>query len=423
MGKKMRKWTVMVYLAGDNNLDAAGVTDLKEMKKVGTNDHVAVVAQFDRSGTKNHTKRYLLRSKGPLASDVVGDLGETNTGDPKVLEDFILWAAEKYPAEHYLTVIWNHGSGWDDQDIYKVSRSMNRDIVRKETVISDTSFGKALPFASVRGVLENRMGRALFCTSVEKALVTGAIAFDDNARDFLDNMEMKRVLAAVTKKLGRKIDVLGLDACLMNMIEIQYQLRDAALFCVGSEEVEPGNGWPYDTVLSAMAAEPSITLRGLSAAIVDKYVKSYRAADNVTQSACDISKAQYVADRVDGLALALADGLADPAVNTSLIRARSRVQSYYTADYVDLADLCSIVREEQVGREIRSACASVIDSITDNGMVVKCGCKGADVKHSHGISIYFPTKKISPLYAKLDFAGKTNWGAFLRAYTGNIRRR
>ena len=27
-----KSWTVMVYLAGDNNLDGAGVVDLNEMK-------------------------------------------------------------------------------------------------------------------------------------------------------------------------------------------------------------------------------------------------------------------------------------------------------------------------------------------------------------------------------------------------------
>jgi len=42
-----RKWTFMVYLAGDNNLDTAGVSDLTEMKKVGTTGEVDVVAQFD----------------------------------------------------------------------------------------------------------------------------------------------------------------------------------------------------------------------------------------------------------------------------------------------------------------------------------------------------------------------------------------
>jgi len=33
---KKKSWTVMVYLAGDNNLDSAGVTDLNEMKRIGS---------------------------------------------------------------------------------------------------------------------------------------------------------------------------------------------------------------------------------------------------------------------------------------------------------------------------------------------------------------------------------------------------
>ena len=39
-----KEWTVMVYLAGDNNLDSAGVIDLKEMKKVGSTEQINVVA-------------------------------------------------------------------------------------------------------------------------------------------------------------------------------------------------------------------------------------------------------------------------------------------------------------------------------------------------------------------------------------------
>jgi Clostripain family len=423
MGKEIRKWTVMVYLAGDNNLDGAGMVDLNEMKKVGSNDDVAVVAQFDRSGTKNHTKRYFLRKGGTPAADVVGDLGETNTGDPKVLEDFILWTMGTYPAEHYMTVVWNHGSGWDDEDVYRMGRSLKKDIVRKRTTISDTDFGTTLPLSTVRALSGGAMKRAVFRTSIEKAIATRAIAFDDDARDFLDNIEMKRVFASVTKKLGRKIDILGMDACLMNMFEVHYQMRDAALFCVGSEEVEPGDGWPYNTVLSALASEPSMTPRELSEAIVDRYIKSYRAADNVTQSACDISKATTVADAVNCLARVLTAGLPSAAVRMSLIEARSRVQSYYTADYVDLVDLCGLIREGSGSKEIKAACSALIDSVTGEGMVVKSGYKGADVKHSHGISIYFPTKKISPLYARLDFVRKTKWDAFLKAYLGKTKRK
>ena len=114
-----RNWTIMVYLAGDNNLDSAGLVDLKEMKTTGTTDKIAVLAQFDRAGAKRSTVRYCLKKGTTLAKDAVAKLGETNTGDPKVLEDFVTWGVTNYPADHYLLVLWNHGAGWDDANIYE----------------------------------------------------------------------------------------------------------------------------------------------------------------------------------------------------------------------------------------------------------------------------------------------------------------
>jgi len=425
MTDRMAKWTVMVYLAGDNNLDGAGVADLKEMKNTGSNDKLNIVAQFDRTGKKGTTKRYFLRPGGELEADVAEDLGETNCGDPKTLTDFVLWAGARYPAEHYLVVIWNHGSGWDDENIYRLARDIKMGISRKGRSISDTDFSSkgTIPFALLRSVSGRRMRRAVFNTSIKKALTTRAIAFDDDARDFLDNIELKNIFSTVTSKLGRKIDIIGMDACLMNMVEVQYQLKDTALFCVGSEEVEPGDGWPYDKILSALAAKPAMTPEEVSKMIVDKYLKSYKATDSVTQSACDISKSPQAAAAIDGLAKALINGFTSPALKMALMQARSRAQAYYTPEYVDLADLCALLELNTKHREIKTACAAVVDSLTNNGMVVKSGFKGEAVKNSHGLSIYFPTKKISPLYAGLDFVKKTAWGRFLKEYVGMVGKR
>ena len=52
------KWTFMVYLAGDNNLSAAGEKDLSEMSAIGSTSDVNVIAEFDRIGDHHHTKRY-----------------------------------------------------------------------------------------------------------------------------------------------------------------------------------------------------------------------------------------------------------------------------------------------------------------------------------------------------------------------------
>ena len=44
------------------------------------------------------------------------------------------------------------------------------------------------------------------------------------------------MFAAAHRLLGRKVDVVGVDACLMTTIEVAYQLRNHAQILVGSEE-------------------------------------------------------------------------------------------------------------------------------------------------------------------------------------------
>lgn len=169
-----KSWTAMVYMAGDNSLDPEGVQDLKEMKKVGSTDKLNIVAQFDRAAG-HVARRYYLRKGGIVTGDAVASLGAVNTGDPKCLSDFIQWGVKSHPADHYLLVLWNHGQGWDDTDIYADERHLN-----------------------LRRLASGPIRHALFHSSVRRTLeqassdnTARAILLDDNAKDFLDNLEMK----------------------------------------------------------------------------------------------------------------------------------------------------------------------------------------------------------------------------------------
>src|SRR5215813_9140525 len=191
-GAKRKQWTVMVYLAGDNNLDSAGVADLQEMKTIGSTDQVAVVAQFDRSGAGRTTNRYVLRRGSTLAEDLVTSLGETNTGDPAVLRDFVTWAATTQPAQRYMLVIWNHGSGWDDSNLYTGDyfSGATPPVIRKGRVLTPPAAPAAGPpvaSSTVRAAIK-RARRSLFQTTVASMVRSRAIAFDDQAKDFLDNL-------------------------------------------------------------------------------------------------------------------------------------------------------------------------------------------------------------------------------------------
>jgi hypothetical protein len=394
----------MVYMAGDNSLDPEGVLDLKEMKKVGSNARLNILAQFDRAAG-HVARRYYLRKGGVVTGDAVDSLGAVNTGDPKNLTDFIKWAVKNYPAERYMLVLWNHGQGWDDTDIYANERSRN-----------------------LRRLASGPVRHALFHTPVRVTLqkaandqMTRAILLDDNAKDFLDNLEMKKVLADTAKLLGRKLDVFGMDACLMSMAEVAYQIKSSADFTVGSEQTEPGAGWPYTTILAALDKNPAMSPRELSTLIVSKYLASYANADGVTFSAGDLAKVDAVATAVAGLAKALGAGLKDAATLQCLQSARNQVQSYEVPDNIDLVDFCSLLAKASVSAAVAAACQKVIDAV--GGYVMAQGYKGAGLKHSHGLAIYFPLRDVSPLYPGLDFSKKTGWDGFLMAYLKAVRSR
>jgi hypothetical protein len=120
------RWTVLVYLAADNNLAPFGVADLDEMERAGSDPEVQVVVQGEFSTTDlkyspcpscaaPSTFRYPIRSTGDTAIgpdlpiDVIGSRDMTQ---PATLRDFIAWGRQEYPAERYALVLWNHGGGY-----------------------------------------------------------------------------------------------------------------------------------------------------------------------------------------------------------------------------------------------------------------------------------------------------------------------
>jgi hypothetical protein len=399
-----KAWTFMVYMAGDNNLDPDGVQDLKEMKKVGSTKDVNVIAQFDRE-TGHMAKRYYLRKGGTATRDAVANVGKVNTGDPKNLLDFAKWGISNYPAGHYALVLWNHGQGWDDTDIFAGER-----------------------FRSLRRLASSPVRHSLFHTPVRNTLKKAvsnyearAILIDDNAKDFLDNQEMKKVLAGVKKLLKRNLDILGMDACLMSMAEVGYQIHESADFTVGSEETEPLEGWPYTSILAELTKNPAMTARDLGTLIVEKYISSYT-RDAVTQAACDLSKADDLAAAVANLATVLTAGLADSTTRQSLLDARTRVQEYEVSDNIDLVDFCTVLAKAMPGTEVAKRCDDVVQT-AKKSYVVASSSKGKSMENSHGVAIYFPKGKVSPLYLGLDFSKKTGWDAFLKNYLAAVRSR
>jgi hypothetical protein len=336
------------------------------------------------------------------------DLGETNTGDPAVAAGFFTWGMTAYPARHYLTVLWNHGSGIDETDVYARARSLGRVVERRATP-SKTH----VPRSRTRAIASRRYRRSLFAPTIDQALNLRAIAYDDTSRDFLDNLELKKVLATVRAKTKRVPDIVGFDACLMNMIEIAYELRSLTKMMVGSQEVEPGDGWPYDKVLAALAAKPDMTPEQLGRQIVEKYAASY-GTENVTQSLLATGRAEDAGAAVDALARALLPAMKKPAEYAAVTKA-------VRGPALRRRRLRRPVRLLRAGPQgttvanLKTACADTIAAVRDakHGLVRAERHKGTAVAGSRGVSIYFPRGDATVAYDRLAFAKQTHWNEFL----------
>jgi hypothetical protein len=408
-----RKWTVAVWVAGDNNLESFGETDLGEMKTVGSTDDVTVLAQFDRMGDEQ-TRRYLLRANTALEDDVVAELGETNTGDPAIATDFFSWAFGEHPSERRLAVIWNHGSGIDETDIYARAATRGLRIER-----APEGNGDAIPLARVREVAASGHRRAVFATTVDQAVHSRAIAYDDTSRDFLDNDELKRVLTEVVKQIDGRIDVLGFDACLMNLVEVSYQLRGTVDHVVGSEEVEPGDGWPYDGVLGELAATPDIAPRDAAKRFVQKYMDSYRGDETITQSAVDVGRVESVAEATTAFAEACIPLFESRDDFGDFSKAVKNAQRFRMKDFADLGDLCERVGSPSAPAPVREAAANVREALFGEApFVIASGQRGEGVAKATGAAVYFPiVGDVQVAYDQLDFGRDTAWGNLIRRYS------
>ena len=379
------KWTIMVYMAGDNNLDGAALRDIAEMAKVGSTKDVNVLVQLDRIEDKL-TRRFRITKGGGFKKDCIESFGDTNTGDPQILYDFVRWAADNYPADRHCLILWNHGSGWWEEEEKSRAAGPGRQKARH-------LFRHALPQAH------------------------RSICYDDTSGgDALDNRELKLVLTGICTLLGKKIDLLGMDACLMNMVEVAYQLRDSVNYIVGSEIEEPFDGWPYTEILTYLTTKPAKDTATFAKEIVKRYVSSYQGKnETVTQSALDVSRIAEMTAKVDALAKIL---LASLEADIKLIEAAwTRSPRFYDDSYIDLACFIKNLRKK-TNADIRAKADDLLAALkAGNGKaILGQGKIGREVYGTCGLSIYFPGYKINTAYQHLDFTADCKWATFLERY-------
>lgn len=366
-------WTIMVFMNADNNLEEEALVDFIEMVSAplpGSADStLKVLVQLDRvpgyaSAREGYwddwagTMRFVLSPLlAPFSNNAVQNLGEVNMGSAEALVDFVSWAMDRYPANHYALIIWDHGDGW--RTINKGRRSSWK--------------------------------------------IAG---YDETSGDYLYMDELQTALR-ILKDKGYKIDIIVFDACLMGMVEVAYELKDFASYMVASEDLVPGEGFRYDlflTDLVSLLRQGDVSPKDLGKLMIE----SYKETSGKTLSLIDLRRI----DDMTSLLRELSDKLKD---NISLAKlARRQATKFFDSSIMDLYSFSAFLAgwKSPISELASSLCESIKGAVVDN--YSRDG-------NSYGLSIYFPDRgegSYDRFYddPRHDFPSFTKWNEFLKTY-------
>ncbi len=245
------------------------------------------------------------------------------------------------------------------------------------------------------------------------------VCMDDTSGDSLSMQELQAGIA----NAGKQIDVLAFDCCNMGNIEVAYQVSQTNLvsYMVGSEETVPGNGFPYDLMLNNLAANPEMTPRDFSIAMVDAwgvYYKGQTWATTVNLAAIDIAQMRAAIPAITTWSADMRGLL--PGYRTPFATALKNTYNMWGTHYfTDLYDYGYhlLLTKGVTNAKLRTDTAAMQSAVLGFVLKVWDGKKMLDCK---GISLYWGTgsewNSHAAAYNSLAFAVDTGWGAFLAAY-------
>lgn len=371
----LAEWTVLLVMQGDNNLSFALHQNIAVLKRIALSPEVNVLVQWDEP-MKHTTWRY--RVGGGKLFDDASHKQDMGIAPEAELVDAAKWAFIKYPSKKKALILWNHGSGvLDEKHSWK----------------------------NYRGIL-----------------------YDFSSKQCLTNVGLLRALQTIKKEVlgGVGFDLIGMDACLMAMLEIAYQIHPFANFFVASENIALTPGWHYEEIFKSLVKSPQrCSKESLSRRIVQSFerLNKNRSID-YTQSAMELPRVVAVKENVEMFAQHCLLPAHRDVLFPCIVKARLGCAEFDKGHFVDLYDFYRLVKREVAKKtNLPAALQESTGALVQQGQAlisaaVIAQVKGKFYKHTQGMSIYFPrSKKLHKSYATTLFAAETMWPKFIEHFS------
>lgn len=372
------RWTLCVYIAGDNDLAEYAPLNIQQLAAAASSDDVALAVYLCRcEGAKKVARK--LR----VTHNAIVDYGNDDHIDSGSVETFsaaCTWAFTEFPAKQGMVVPWDHGDGI-------LSRS-----------------------GGIRG-----------------------ICYDDTTGHYLTDRDLANVFDYLAKLRGKPLDIIGFDACLMANAEIDSVLSPYAQYIISSEETIPGSGWDYTALANALSEKNSD-----GASVVRAIVSSYKSLyepqlDDYTLSAIETSAIADVTRAIDRCAELLNRALSVQYLNSVRAALNKYVKPptvtvFEERDYADLMLVSRAIRSAipdmrftlnakdstTLKKQMTAALLALEAAIT---RAVIAEVHGSACPRVAGISIYLPRWDIHSSYrATLWHELHPAWGKFITSY-------
>ena len=360
------EWGFYVYMAGDNTLYDELTDDLNEMKMVGSNDDLNIIALTDKIGDNDSHLYHVMKHN--LIETNLTEVNSTwqnelDMGDGDTLRDFLIWASDTFPAKRKILVIWNHGSGWEkvaeDGTSFLTVPEINHSLKQYRETTNETPF-----------------------------------------------------------------TLIGFDACLMGMFEIMYELKDHAEMVHGSEAYEPLEGWTYNNLLYKL--NKNLNNEDLAYHVVNDYIESYRNGSvytsySVTASVVSSNNLGKLWNELDNFSSEINSIL--PVFRSEIENARGDTQRFdQNPNYRDLYDLTVKIERDIPVISVKEAAQNLREAINETVMFEDHWIKPEklNVERANGMTIYFPVDGVKYGYDQLEI-GSNKWFNFITNYESPIQ--
>lgn len=365
---EQKEWTIMVFVNGDNDLDTYAFEDLNEIEIVGSNNFMNVIVQYDRYSSYGEanwstTRRYYVTQDSDMRtinSTLIEDIGETDSGDKQTVVDFVEWAVDAYPAQKYALVLWDHGSGWD-----KKKNGARVNILKG--ISHDESSGSSISVA---------------------------------------NGDLEYILSKTVQAIGKPLDLLGMDACLMSMWEVHYVSAPYALYFAGSEETESGYGWLYNAWFQNFVNGEHSTenlCRQIPISSLESVVE--------TLSCVNLQNLPSLTTALNNFATKFAR---ENTIDGEILEASDEIIRMYVTEHADMYDFFQKLKNKITDPEISAYINPILRSIQN--FVVE-NQTSTTFSAAKGVAIYLPIGNsyyFDSSYNQGKWSVDTNWNEFVQ---------